>query len=543
MTAEYFEPRLAFDTNVADIEPNDSFSAYQKLKDDSSYKITGTIAPDSGNEDFYGFTLKKGQSITWTISALDGDGGTQTYAALYSPSGELLQSDSMDGVDGPTHHGGKRTYEATVAGIYRIGVGSMTIFPDKTPSTRYQVTIDPTVDIKAKTLEWDVERKQLKFTYENSAKLSKASKGGLYWATGETVDTIIDKDKPAYSFNLGKNAGDQRPVSLAASRLNNGPENATHLILILDVSDKSKDGEIKETDENNNVLAVKSSWIMPTELKWNTKEGGLTFKYEVVGKANNAQTKAELLWATGPTLGDKPEGVAEPIDLDLSPGKHDSVRIEGSLLKSAPQGTTHLLLVIDKGTVNFDTRGKNLRAIEDVKVIPDPNAKDLHFETMSEKSAQAIKDSLRYAGQAVGYVTSAFRTTLEQAQAMINNYTFTQLHSLYGSNAAALTGIKAAEDALAANNLARKADPKIPKITKAELITAMTQAFDALPDKGAISKHLGNFAVLQAIDLSHSRMTNKKLFHEAVTANSKIGKVLDPYTTPKDKAFHVEIAQ
>ncbi len=514
---------------------NDTFENAQTLPDGKDFKITGGLEPGTDTNDYYAIALHKGQTITWSIVSMGFDPTYHVTAGLFKPSGDFVDL-------APQSNGTKVSHKAEEDGIYRVlaNLNHLAIpgFPAPQPYPGYELTIVVDgKDIQANTLQWDTAKKGVTVSYENSVKLDKATKGALYWATGTTADTIIDKSKPAYTFNLDKTAGAHQKF-IADTQIKAAGQSAAYLIFVGDPpSAGAADGVIKESDETNNAMAVKGSWAAVTDVKWNTKAGGLDVKYQVLGNRLDPQTKLTLYWAQDSTrLGE----IVTITDFDKTKGKHGPINIDKTKLRDAAPGTTHLSAVIDPDLLNFAAMSASERSIKDVALIPDA---DVNFGPVSEKSIQAIKDSLRYAGQAVGYVTSAFRTTLEQSQAMINNYTFTQLHSLYGSNAAAMTGIKAAEDALAANNLARKADPKIPKITKAELITAMTQAFDALPDKGAISKHLGNFAVLQAIDLSHSRMTNKKLFHEAVTANSKIGKVLDPYTTPKDKAFHVEIAQ
>ena len=531
---EQLEPRLVpAAVVVADMGNNDSFGHAQTLPSGNDIKIEGELDVASDPDDYYAFALHKNQTITWEFSAyvftLQSPGPVS--ARLLNPSGEQVD------LKFPTTSRG--SYTALEDGMFRIRVTHISL-PASAPTSFYEVflsTAGEGPDIQAKTLEWDTAKKGVTISYENTVKLDKSTKGALYWATGTTADTIIDKNKPAYTFNLDKTVGTHTKF-VADSQIKAAAQPAAYLLLVLDPpSGASADGVIKESDETNNVLAVKGSWATVTDVTWNTKIGGLDVKYQVLGNRLDPQTKLVVFWSQDSTrLGE----IVTITDFDKTKGKHGPVNIDKTKLHDAATGTTHLLAVIDPDRLNYDALAASERAIKDVTLTPDA---DVNFGSVSEKSIQAIKDSLRYAGQALGNVTSAFRTTLEQAQAMINNYTFSQLRSLYGSNAAAMTGIQAAEDAAAANALARKADPKVPKITKAQLIAAMKQAFDALPDKGAISKHMGDYSQLQAIDLSHSRMTNKKLFHEAITNNTKIGKVLDPYTNPKDKAFHVEIAQ
>ena len=60
---------------------------------------------------------------------------------------------------------------------------------------------------------------------------------------------------------------------------------------------------------------------------------------------------------------------------------------------------------------------------------------------------------------------------------------------------------------------------------------------------GKVSKHCSDFSVLQVVDVSYSAIANKKLFHRALASDGRISRLLDPFTKPKDPAFHIEVPQ
>lgn len=52
-----------------------------------------------------------------------------------------------------------------------------------------------------------------------------------------------------------------------------------------------------------------------------------------------------------------------------------------------------------------------------------------------------------------------------------------------------------------------------------------------------VSKHCADFRQLNVIDIAPSSVSNKAAFHRALLNNSKISRVLDPWTPYKDPVF------
>ena len=58
-----------------------------------------------------------------------------------------------------------------------------------------------------------------------------------------------------------------------------------------------------------------------------------------------------------------------------------------------------------------------------------------------------------------------------------------------------------------------------------------------------VSKHCADFRQLNVIDIAPSSVSNRAAFHHALLNNSKISRVLDPWTPSKAPVFHIEIPQ
>ena len=262
LCGEPLEARLVPATVVvSDMNNNDTFENAQTLPDGKDFKITGGLEPGTDTNDYYAVAIHKGQTITWSIVSMGFDASYHVTAGLFKPSGDFVDL-------APQSNGTKVSHKAEEDGIYRVlaNLNHLAIpgFPAPQPYPGYELTIVVDgKDIQAKTLQWDTAKKGVTVSYENSVKLDKATKGGLYWATGTTADTIIDKSKPAYTFNLDKTAGaHEKTVALTSlkkppTKNKGGVTEATHLLLILDpVSADKPQGVIVESDETNNFVSL-----------------------------------------------------------------------------------------------------------------------------------------------------------------------------------------------------------------------------------------------------------------------------------------------
>jgi predicted chitinase len=120
-------------------------------------------------------------------------------------------------------------------------------------------------DIAAVSLASDPKQGGVNFAYKiDSGDLPADTTVGLYWAKGTSWDDVINKDQPAYVYDLNTPAlrakGSPPPVHVARKDLGIPPQGTTHLLLVVDPPDSSHPtGLIKESNESNNVFALDGS--------------------------------------------------------------------------------------------------------------------------------------------------------------------------------------------------------------------------------------------------------------------------------------------
>ena len=85
---------------IAEAEPNNSFSSYQPLNNDSTYSVSGGIA-SLGDVDYFGFYASKGSNVTLNCraSVITGDPHTEfdPTIGLFSPGGTLVSANDDSG--------------------------------------------------------------------------------------------------------------------------------------------------------------------------------------------------------------------------------------------------------------------------------------------------------------------------------------------------------------------------------------------------------------------------------------------------------------
>lgn len=285
------------------------------------------------------------------------------------------------------------------------------------------------------------------------------------------------------------------------------------------------------------VLTVLETDLVAVGLAWNNTIGGVDARYRVDNGALANGTTAKLFWASGTSTANILS--ATPIFTGNIPAGSSGVitfNIPASSFGTPPSGTTHLLLAVDYGNVinNEANENNNSVALQDVLVVPENSG--VNMEILSSYTIDVIKASLRVAGEPRAVVTSTKRTIRSQAQAVYANILKKGLPSqkqLYAGNPAMAAALQAYEDALGV----------VPPPDFVGVMTASLEASaTAGADLGSISKHLGDFSQLQAVDISYSRIVNKKLFWSALLANPKISRRLSPFNS-QDPAFHIEILQ
>lgn len=277
--------------------------------------------------------------------------------------------------------------------------------------------------------------------------------------------------------------------------------------------------------------------LKPTLVGWDTTLGGVRFAYTNQGGALTVSTTAKLFWANGTTMANILSSTpifTHNIPVGFS-GQSANIHIPGSLLHDGPTDTTHMLLVIDReNLVTESSEANNTLALADVTVIPKNGT--VNMAVLSSYTIGAIKDSLRRAAELQAIVNSTKRTIREQAEAVCGNIQkpgkgLSKQKLLYGANPPMTAALQAYEDSLT----------NTPPPNCADVLTASLEASVAGGAQlGSISKHLGDYSQLQAVDVSYNNAVNKQLLWSAFLANPKISKTIGP---PNDPALHIEIPQ
>jgi hypothetical protein len=185
-----------------------------------------------------------------------------------------------------------------------------------------------------------------------------------------------------------------------------------------------------------------------------------------------------------------------------------------------------LLLVVDPSGIIEDDSSNNELAMLDVQLSFGPNAvKDV----LSEFTVGVLKGNLRLAGEASALITSTFRTPEDQARIMFANIKNQKGNDdLYKGPGNEVIKVY------------KELKKKKSNATDAEVIAAMAAKIREFPDPAVVSRHCGNFAVLQVVDIDPDSVLSQWLFEIAIGSDPRISKVLGP---PKDAAYHIEIRQ
>ena len=177
----------------------------------------------------------------------------------------------------------------------------------------------------------------------------------------------------------------------------------------------------------------------------------------------------------------------------------------------------------DPPSVSTQQEDQNLEImLSDVIVIGKAPAYVVNFanpifaQRVSLYSISVIKISMAEAGVHSVTISSTARTPEEQVNAMYNNLKNKQTCNYAPAG--------------------RAVESRYPD--KQEMLK---EIYRQGPSK--VSKHCADFRQLNVIDIAPSSVSNRAAFHHALLNNSKISRVLDPWTPSKDPVFHIEIPQ
>jgi hypothetical protein len=251
--------------------------------------------------------------------------------------------------------------------------------------------------------------------------------------------------------------------------------------------------------------------VQPESLRWNNNNGGLDLRYKVSGNeplSNPVEIKIYAGMDASTPAGNSLFGVTVPAG--TKPGDYGPTNIPGSELMLAPENTMFILAEAN-GIV---------KSVEDVAVV---FAANRNFVTSS--MLDAIKDSLRVAGQATATITSTARTPEEQASAMYNNLVGSGVATqkkIYGPCGDEVIDVYVAEVAKSGST------PSTIKI-------AMTNKINEL-GPATVSKHCADFSKVCVVDVGASVFNDAAATRFVSAMASRVDQYIDERRT--NKCFH-----
>jgi hypothetical protein len=270
-------------------------------------------------------------------------------------------------------------------------------------------------------------------------------------------------------------------------------------------------------------------------LAWDNIQGGLNLTYTVINHNLTQDTPINVYWANGADYASRLNPNAPvftyTVKAGANEGFHDTIHIDGSHLKGAPAGTTHLIAASNED---------NASAVQDVQLGFGPNA---NKATVSAYTLDALKDLLRAAGQSTATINSTARTPADQARAMFQNLTNSQ-HTI-AQNIAIQHGIYAAPGDAVIDVFAEM----VQGMTLQQILANQTAIRAAMEQEiinqgpSNVSKHCADPATMNVVDISANSFNdnNGPLFVKAAQSDSRVSKVIDERTT--NNCYHLQIPQ
>jgi len=174
-------------------------------------------------------------------------------------------------------------------------------------------------------------------------------------------------------------------------------------IAVSNVADDRWDSEVivDFVEEGEDEVRLRLAW---------SPYGGLDLFYRIESAELSEAVTLEVYFADGPGSDDR---LGSPLfSLQLREGylagEYGPERVFEDLSQE-PDGTTHLIALSSE---------TNVVSLPDARIAYGPNANQA---VVWEEMREVVRDSLRVAGQATGWISSSARTPADQARAMFNN--------------------------------------------------------------------------------------------------------------------------
>jgi Putative Ig domain/PKD domain len=307
---------------------------------DHVYEIDGSFGYDAYwgsadvDDDYYQVTLMKGAPVTVSITsgsaevAVDIGGQTDGGHPFYGDAGG---------------NGVITEFTPSATDAYYFFLRS-----ERTGPYTLTITINPVTDI-APTLAWNTQDGGVDFGYTVSgAALTANTTAALYWANGENLASVLGD--PIFTESVpDKQAVGSYVHPIDPATLGTPPDGATNLLAVADPpSDGKPIGEIDETNESNNVVALPLPQpdIAATSLMW-ADDGGVDFSYTVSGADLPQATTVALYWAGGTTFDTAIGPPVFTVTVATTRGTYGPTHVASAALGKPPEGSNYLLAVAD----------------------------------------------------------------------------------------------------------------------------------------------------------------------------------------------------
>lgn len=255
--------------------------------------------------------------------------------------------------------------------------------------------------------------------------------------------------------------------------------------------------------------------VQPESLRWNNDKGGLDLRYRVIG--DKPLTNPVEIKIFAGIDGNTPTGSSLfviTVPVGTMPGNYGPTNIPGNELMAATEST--MFILAEANNV--------VKSVQDVNII---FAANRNF--VSSRMIDAIKDSLRVAGQATATITSTARTPEEQASAMYNNLVSNgveQQKELYASSGDMVIDVYIAEMEKVGN-------------TPSSVKKAMENKIIEL-GPSTVSKHCADFSKICVVDVGASIFNDAAGTRFVNAMQSRVDRYFDERKT--NKCFHFELA-